>query len=190
MKKQLSLLAIGCVLSGAVSAQTLFTGTVDADFANAGNWDVGEPSNANIGTIKDGLTAVSSVDDNAGVIIGADGTAGTLDITGGLFHSDSGDMKVGVGAGSIGTVNVAAGATLQTKGSGADLFIGDLAGGYGTVNINAGATYDAVKAIEIIMDTPESARLPMRPARSTSRRIPPPIQTPSWSAAQRRLPEA
>jgi len=153
MKKMIIVCMIGCLLTGVATAATLFTGAIDSDFANAGNWDNQLPSNANKGTIKNGQTATSAANANAAMIVGADGTAGTFNITHGVFRSDSNDMRVGVGNGSVGTITVSGGATLQTKGTAADLFIGDTAGGYGTVHILAGGRCDAVKALEIINGT-------------------------------------
>ena len=149
MKKQLSLLAIGCLLAGAASAQTLFTGNVDTDFQTAGNWSAGVPG---AGTINGGLTADFASPDLAvsSLVIGTGGTAGTLSINSGELECGSGDVKVGVGAGSVGAVNIANGAILQCIGVGADLFVGDLAGGYGTLAVASGGTLDTIKALEII----------------------------------------
>ncbi len=154
MKKQLIAITIGCLVAGAVSADTLFTGAIDSDFTTAGNWDNGVVSSTSgDGTINGGFTSNFSTSyyasGTAELNVGAGGSAGTLNVNSGEYRNGNA-VNVGVGSGAVGTVNIANGATLTLGGDAADLFVGDLAGGYGIVNVNSGGTLNAIKAVEIL----------------------------------------
>lgn len=144
------------ISSGLAPAATSFLGTIDTDFANAGNWDNGTPTGGNNGTIDNGQTADlgSSFDIGTGRLdVGANGTSGTLNInSGGVYSTANGTpgVFVGVGSGSTGTININNGGTLSILGAGADLFLGDNSGGQGFVNVSTGGTLDARKAVEVI----------------------------------------
>jgi hypothetical protein len=153
MKKSMIVSSFATILAlGASSAATTFTGANGTDFNDAGNWDNGLPSSGSVGTIDGGH--VADMNSNSGadleLIVGANASAGTLNLTSGTLDVGGKDIKVGVGANSTGTVTVANGSTLRVAGGGADLFIGDSAGGQGFVTIASGGTLDANKALEII----------------------------------------
>jgi len=104
-------LVLASVVSTSVLSQTTFTGLVDSDYSNPGNWDNGLPAAGNDATIPDGLTAFITAslnvdynlivngiitNNSAGVIITIDGTLysdGTIDsgqgiINNGVFTND------------------------------------------------------------------------------------------------------
>lgn len=144
------------ITSSLAPAATSFLGTLDSDFANAGNWDNGAPTGGNNGTIDSGNSADLGSTFGIGtgrLDVGANGTSGTLNINnGGVYNTANGTpgIFVGSGSGSVGTININNGGTLSILGAGADLFLGDTSGGQGFVNVSTGGTLDARKAVEVI----------------------------------------
>ena len=156
-----------CALVPTANAVTTFTGTVDTDFNNAGNWDNDLPGifGPPLGTGGDAVinaTAILSADfiegagdDGFTLSIGS-GTSGALTVPAGVTlgpHDGfdvtcSLDTLVGVGAGGSGTFNIDG--TYVAIGVGADMFIGDAAGGYGEVIVLDTGNMDIRKTVEII----------------------------------------
>ncbi|TWT81442.1 Arylsulfatase [Planctomycetes bacterium CA13] len=150
-------------------SRTTFTGGTGTDYNNANNWDKGAPaaevvdrptSPRNDAIINDGkivTTTASLSSQYYDVNLGFDGTPGTLNLATSWKAQSSGpDMgiRVGVGAGSVGTLNLQSGANLTLSGAGNhDLYVGDAAGGLGTVNILAGSTMNTRDAVYVVNGT-------------------------------------
>ncbi|MCB1125755.1 MAG: hypothetical protein KDM81_04615, partial [Verrucomicrobiae bacterium] len=115
-----------------------FTG--DGNWKDDNRWDTGVPA--------DGATAIingvceisenigSEITINPGRIIVGQGTAGTLNVTGGTTsgaHGGSAGVYVGEGEGGVGEVFIAEGASLRSQGGNMVVQIGDDLGGTGTV---------------------------------------------------------
>jgi len=100
-------------------AQT-FTG--EGNWKSAANWDTGIPPD-NATAIINGICEITgdigtANTDNPGRIIVGQGTAGTLRVLGGTLsgaHGGSSGIEVGVGAGGVGEVYIAAGAALRSR---------------------------------------------------------------------------
>jgi hypothetical protein len=157
MRKQIVVLAIGCLLAGAASeaAVTVFNGTVNSDFGNTNNWSLQVlPFDAQDGAIKGTADFTVNYESSFSLIkVGGGSADGTLNINSGtLINRD--EVRLGSAAGGDGTININSGGTLKATGTGADIFIGELGAGagtgVGTLTVNAGGTLDAVKALEIL----------------------------------------
>lgn len=147
--KYITLIAGALVVIPAFGVSS-FTGAIDSDFTNAGNWN-GQPdalpTNANIGTIKRGSTVKLASGTAAALIVN-----GTLNKSGkSILSIGTNDLKIGVGSGETGTVNIFTGSTLEVFGNGAHVFIGEkgAGGGKGFLNMRPGSTLDARKGIYI-----------------------------------------
>ncbi len=137
---------------------TNFTNTLgDNDFNNAANWDNGLPSNTQDAVIKNGLTAQTtatfgtSTAPDYDLIIGADGTLGRLIVSAGntVYTGNNGeDVKVGVGAGSVGYLDLYG--TVESKGTYSYAFVGDAAGGVGHITVYDGGELRTIKGTNII----------------------------------------
>ncbi|WP_372846133.1 hypothetical protein [Pontiella sp.] len=144
-----------------------FTGAVDSDWSNAGNWDSGSyPKSTEVAVLNDTADlAASAPNDVLAVRIGTAGT-GTLNLQSGsalLATMDSTyPSEIGAGSGNTGTVNLSGGTheidyleigiggtglldisggrlTLSGNSDNASIYLGSGAGGAGTVEISGGA---------------------------------------------------
>jgi hypothetical protein len=105
---------LGLLLTGMSAQATIFTGSVDSDFANTANWDGGYP---------------------------AAGDWAQLDMTADLFGATSNDiLAVRIGTSGTGVLNVAEGSVLTaTASSSWDSHVGAGAGNRGTVTQSGGS---------------------------------------------------
>ncbi len=140
-----SLLAAGPAL-----AVTTFSGTLDDDFNNAGNWDNGLPTGVTgPGTIASGATAVMSAD----YLMNNNGSPSVTPITvDGSLSTGSYELQLRSGgiAGSpdltvTGQMTVNNGGLIDLAGAAADLF---LQGG-GDLTVENGGSFGASKTVDI-----------------------------------------
>lgn len=143
--------------AGRVSGSS-FNASSSADFSNTANWDEGYPST--IGKVGRGQSATITVGDGttqmARLWVGFDGTSGTLNVDGGdtrIGGSSGSGIFIGVGHGSVGSVNIAPGGKLRAQGAGVKLQIGDSEGGTGTLSV--AGTLENYKYFDIVNGTLE-----------------------------------
>ena len=162
-----TVVTIACSLlaAGTVHAGLNWTGTTSQDWNDATNWGGAFPAGAatvNLGTGNFPLISVNPT--HTGIttlVVGAAGTTGRLDHTGGIFNTGNGNnMSVGQGALGVGIYNLAntagTGGTLTGFGAGTGsanvgatstttgrLIVGDGTSSIGTVNMNTTGTLKA-----------------------------------------------
>ncbi len=123
---------------GEAKADTNWTGTINNDWFNTGNWDAGVPNNgiiANLNTLNNRPTITTSGAVSNTLYIGNTSTSELTVTNGGTITSH--ESYIGFNAGSSGTVNLTgSGSTWDFSGNA--MFIGEH--GNGVLNISNGAT--------------------------------------------------
>ena len=119
----------------------------DSDWFKPTNWNPNEApvTTDDIATITSGFTvdfAGAGTTLIGGVTLGGAGSAGVLNVNSGILDvnrtgspAPANNVRVGVGAGSVGTLNIAQGAEFYIRGGSARAEMGDAAGGAGTVSV-------------------------------------------------------
>jgi hypothetical protein len=134
----------------AADVSASFTGAVNNDWSNAGNWTPGLPSGTGTATIGDSNTVNLDTSQSVGIVLLNSGTVGnaTLNITNGsnltLFKSGSTEI-LGVSriAAGTGTVNHSAGTVTAGNGAGTgEVRLVNVAGATGTYNLSGTGILD------------------------------------------------